>query len=61
MQHISREPGPVRCNGQFTGQGGKAIRGKRDGLTGLPQEQQHSAASYKRDAGPTAPRELFCL
>ena len=35
-----------------------ATRRHRDRLKGQPQERQHSAA-VRRDAGPTAPGELF--
>jgi hypothetical protein len=35
-----------------------ATRRRRDRLKGQPQERQHSAA-VRRDAGPTAPGEVF--
>jgi hypothetical protein len=35
-----------------------ATRRRRDRLRGQPQERQHSAA-VRRDAGPTAPGEVF--
>jgi len=35
-----------------------AARRRRDRLKGQPQERQHSAA-VRRDAGPTAPGEVF--
>lgn len=41
------------------GSAAETIRQPRDRLTGQPQERQHSAAVFRRDAGPTAPGEGF--